>query len=69
MQFNDGKKRCADAQQRQAAACCHLCARMLYDSDEFYAVNGLVICEGCLADFARQAYRSFRLSGRDWRLP
>ena len=57
----------SDAQCRQAAAYCSLCGRTLYDGDEFYAVNGLSVCEDCLPGFARETFRSFRLSGRDWR--
>ncbi len=49
------------------AAVCRLCGREQYDGDEFYAVNGAAVCEDCLADFAREEYRSFRLSGREWR--
>ena len=56
-----------DAQQARPVVCCALCGRALYESDEFYAVNGLTVCEGCLAEFAREAYRPFRLSGREWR--
>ena len=54
----------------QCALCvvrCSLCGGELYDGDEFYAVNGAAVCEDCLADFAREEYRSFRLSGREWR--
>ena len=56
-----------DAQQARPVVCCALCGRALYESDEFYAVNGLTVCEGCLAEFAREGYRPFRLSGREWR--
>ena len=44
------------------------CGAALYDGDEFYAVNGCVVCEDCLPGFAREEYRSFRLSGREWRM-
>ena len=57
----------ADPQCACAVTACTLCGRELYDGDEFYAVNGAAVCEDCLADFAREEYRSFRLSGREWR--
>lgn len=56
-----------DAQQMPCTARCAYCGGDLYDRDEFYAINGLVICEGCLGAFARDNYRSFRLTGEEWR--
>ena len=56
-----------DAQCAHTVTVCTLCGRELYDGDEFYAVNGAAVCEDCLADFVREEYRSFRLSGREWR--
>ena len=57
-----------DPQRAEAAAHCGRCGAALYDGDEFYAVNGCVVCEDCLPGFAREEYRSFRLSGREWRM-
>ena len=57
----------ADPQGARAVTACALCGRELYDGDEFYAVNGAAVCEDCLTDFAREEFRSFRLSGREWR--
>ena len=56
-----------DPQQARSVCCCSFCGSELYESDEFYAVNGLTVCEACLPRFAREEYRSFRLSGREWR--
>lgn len=56
-----------DPQKARCVTACSLCGRELYDGDEFYAVNGAAVCEDCLTDFAREEYRSFRLSGREWR--
>lgn len=58
----------ADPQRACAIAHCDRCGAALYDGDEFYAVNGCVVCEDCLPGFAREEYRSFRLSGREWRM-
>lgn len=57
----------ADIQQDTPVCCCGLCGSDLYDLDEFYVINSLIVCEDCLPDFAREEYRSFRLTGREWR--
>ena len=58
----------ADPQRAAWAARCGLCGRELYDGDAFYAVNGLAVCEECLPAFAREEYRAFRVTGREWRM-
>ena len=58
----------ADPQRALCAVHCSLCGAELYDGEEFYAVNGLAVCEDCLPDFARAEYRSFRVTGREWRM-
>lgn len=56
-----------DSQAAQPVAWCHYCGRGLYDDEEFYAVNGMAVCDACLAQFARGQYASCRMSGREWR--
>lgn len=56
-----------DVQQCIPVTRCTLCDNSLYDDDTFYTINGRIICEECLADFAREEFRSFRSSGRAWR--
>jgi formylmethanofuran dehydrogenase subunit E len=58
-----------DPQRERAAAECTLCSMELYDADALYAINGATVCEGCLEDYAREAFRSFRMSGAEWRSP
>ena len=57
----------ADPEQWLPVTVCSLCGGALYDGDTFYAVNGLAVCEDCLPLFAREEYRSFRVTGREWR--
>ena len=57
----------ADVQQTEPVTCCYDCGLGLYDDDLLYAINGMVLCEECLPDFARREYASFRMRGREWR--
>ena len=57
----------SDPQCAPVIAECAFCGAALYETDEFYAISGRVICEDCLPVFAREEFRSFRLTGREWR--
>ena len=66
--ITQNQRSCADAQCAPCAAHCSLCGAELYDGEAFYAINGLTVCEDCLPEFAREEYRSFRVTGREWRM-
>ena len=51
-------KRYRDPQRVPAAACCSLCGMQLSPGDDVWYINGLTLCESCLAVFARQDYAS-----------
>lgn len=38
---------------------CELCGGELYAGEECYFINGEVVCEDCLGEYARQVFRSF----------
>ena len=57
-----------DPQCASPVTVCAYCGCGLYETDMFYAINGHILCEDCLPTFAREEYRSFRLTGREWRL-
>ena len=38
---------------------CCLCGDELYMGQQCYHINGQTICEDCLADYARQYFKSF----------
>ncbi len=56
-----------DSQAAQPVTHCHYCGRGLYEGEEFYAVNGIAVCDACLEWFARGEYAACRMSGREWR--
>lgn len=34
-------------------ACCDRCGGEIYEGEGYYCINGEVVCEDCLADYAR----------------
>ena len=48
---------------------CELCGSDIGCGQEYYLLNGQVICEDCLADFARRYFAPYRHRGGEdtWR--
>lgn len=61
--------RCREEDGTMIAAECELCGREIFDGQEYRFINGQVICEDCLGDFARRYFAAqCRRGGEDtWR--
>ena len=49
-----------DPQRRRPQVHCTLCGGALYRGDVSYVINGAVLCQGCLGDYAAQAFAAHR---------
>ena len=50
----------ADVQRRRPLLSCSLCGGGLYRGDEYWKINGYILCGGCLLPFAREDYAPCR---------
>ena len=61
--------RCREEDGTMIAAECELCGGEIAYGEECWFINGQVICEDCLADFARRYFAPHRHRGGEdtWR--
>ena len=60
-------RRLADRQLQRPVGLCRLCRGELYRGDIFWRIEGSLICEDCLDDFARRYFAPWRTTGEDLR--
>lgn len=41
--------------EEEVADCCDCCGRDIYVGEEYYDVDGVVICENCIKDYKKTA--------------
>lgn len=44
-------------------ACCDRCGGEIYRDEDYYCINGEIICEDCFPRFARILLRPFMIGG------
>lgn len=55
----------AEEDGSREAAECDLCGGTIYQGQSYYRVNGEVICEDCLGDYARRMLAPWRCGEED----
>lgn len=58
-----------EADGSAAAQECSLCGDTIYRGEDYYQVNGQVVCTGCLTEFAEGYFAPFLCTGGEdtWR--
>ena len=61
--------RCREEDGTVIAARCELCGSEIFTGEECWFINGQVICEDCLGEFARRYFAPHRCRGGEdlWR--